>query len=212
MPGAMTSAATAPCPQPTPGLESHSLGSGRSSADLLLRALGYESADLAGSARIYDQLRQIAHAHRARWGGNTTVCTTALIHEAYIKLARSGLRFQTRAHFVATASRAMRQVLVTYAEAQCTQKRGGGDRALSLDEVGDLLDCEPEVVAAVGESLRRLAKRDARGARVVECRFFAGLTVDETAEALGLSAATVRRAWDRVRTWLYLDLHPDAAA
>ncbi len=208
----MTSVAAPPCSQPTRRLASLSLGSEPSSADRLLSALGYESADLAGSARIYNQLRQIAHAHRARWGGNTTVCTTALIHEAYIKLARSGLRFQTRAHFVATASRAMRQVLVTYAEAQCTQKRGGGERALSLDDAGDLLDCEPEEVAAVGESLRRLAQRDERGARVVECRFFAGLTVDETAEALGLSAATVRRAWDRVRTWLYLDLHPDSAA
>lgn len=184
-----------------------------SDADRLLSVLGYERDDLDRASQIYNQLRQIARAHRVRWGGDATVCTTALVHEAYLKLSRSSLRFQSRAHFMATSSRAMRQVLVTYAEARCAQKRGGGERHLSLDEahlggLGGLGAHDAAEVAAVDESLRRLARWDERGARVVECRFFAGLTVDETAEALELSPATVRRIWQKVRTWLYLDLHP----
>lgn len=192
----------------------HHLGSEPSDADRLLSALGHEKEDVGRAGRIYGQLRQIAHSHRVRWGGNTTVCTTALVHEAYLKLSKSSLRFQSRAHFLATSSRAMRQVLVTYAEGQSTQKRGGGERCLQLDEatMGGLSAHEADEVAAIDESLRRLARWDERGARVVECRFFAGLTVDETAEALGLSPATVRRTWDKVRTWLYADLHPDATA
>jgi RNA polymerase sigma factor (TIGR02999 family) len=183
-------------------------------ADDLLNALDYDRGDTERSAHVYGQLRQIAHSHRLRWGGDATVCTTALVHEAYLKLAKSKLRFQSRAHFMATSSRAMRQVLVTYAEARCTQKRGGGERSLSLDEVNvaDLSDREAAEIASIDESLRRLARWDERGARVVECRFFAGLTVDETAEALEMSPATVRRSWHKVRTWLYLDLHPSPAA
>ena len=183
-----------------------------SDVDQLLSVLGYEPDDVDRSAKIYGQLRQIAHSHRVRWGGDATVCTTALVHEAYLKLSRSQMRFESRAHFMATSSRAMRQVLVTYAEARCTQKRGGGERLLPLDEslMSPLLNRDADEIAAIDESLRRLARWDERGARIVECRFFAGLSVDETAEALGLSPATVRRTWQKVRTWLYLDLHPAA--
>ena len=186
----------------------------RSDVEQLLNALGYSSSDPGRGVRIYAQLRQIAHAHRTRWGGNDTVCTTALVHEAYLKLAQSQVRYDSRAHFFATASRAMRQVLVTYAEAQCAQKRGGGAQTLSLDEtaVVDLSDREVSEVVAIGEALRRLARWDARGARVVECRFFAGLTVDETAEALDLSPATVSRAWQKVRPWLSTELQPEVLA
>ncbi len=175
----------------------------------LLHALGYDD-DPGRGVRIYAQLRQIAHAHRARWGGNDTVCTTALVHEAYLKLAASRLRYDSRAHFLSTASRAMRQVLVTYAEAQCAQKRGGGAARVSLDDltIADLSDREAADVVAIGEALRRLARWDERGARVVECRFFAGLTVDETAEALDLSPATVSRCWQKVRPWLSSELRP----
>jgi RNA polymerase sigma factor (TIGR02999 family) len=178
-------------------------------ADQLLNALGYRAGDALRSKAIYDQLRQIAHSHRIRWVGDPTVCTTALVHEAYLKLARSPLRFRSRAHFLATSSRAMRQVLVTYAEARCAQKRGGGDRALPLEEgcVSGLSDEDAAEITAIGEALRRLARYDERGARVVECRFFAGLTVEETAEALDLSPATVTRTWRSIRTWLYRELH-----
>jgi len=113
-----------------------------------------------------------------------------------------------------TSSRAMRQVLVTYAEAQCTQKRGGGKKPLPLDDASGvvLTDDEAEEIAGIGEALRRLERYDERGARVVECRFFAGLTVDETAEVLGLSPATVTRCWRSVRLWLYNELDETASA
>ncbi len=176
----------------------------------LLDALGFRSRDPSRCARIYAQLRQIAHAHRARWGGDTTVCTTALVHEAYLKLAGSSLRYESRAHFLATASRAMRQVLVTYAEARTAQKRGGGAEPLPLDDNLALTDAEAADLVAIGDALERLARWDERGARVVECRFFAGLTVDETAEALDLSPATVSRAWNKVRPWLHRELHAAA--
>ena len=207
-PPSMTAAP--PAARPAPARRDSHLPGDLSDADRLLSVLGYERDDLDRASQIYNQLRQIARAHRVRWGGDATVCTTALVHEAYLKLSRSTLRFQSRAHFMATSSRAMRQVLVTYAEARCAQKRGGGERHLSLDEaqLGGIGAHDAAEIAAVDESLRRLARWDERGARVVECRFFAGLTVDETAEALGLSPATVRRIWQKVRTWLYLDLHP----
>ena len=174
----------------------------------LLGVLGHRPGEAAPGGRLYVQLREIARAHRARWIGDPTMCTTALVHEAYLKLARSSLRFRSRAHFVMTSSRAMRQVLVTYAEARCAQKRGGGRRPLSLDDVPGIAmsDAEAAEVAGIGEALRRLEQVDARGARVVECRFFGGLTVDETAATLGLSPATVTRCWRAVRLWLYREL------
>lgn len=187
----------APAPRPGPDLDAE--------AAVLLDALGHVDADPADSARVYAQLRQIAHAHRVRAFGTPTVCTTALVHEAYIKLARSTMRFRSRAHFMMTSSRAMRQVLLNYAEARCAQKRGGGRRALALDEASGvaMTDAEAAEIADVGAALRRMERVDPRGARVVECRFFAGLTVDETAEALGLSPATVTRSWRAARTWLF---------
>ena len=174
----------------------------------LLGVLGHNDGAPEQCGHIYEQLRQIAHAHRMRWIGTPSVCTTALVHEAYLKLARSSLRFRSRTHFMMTSSRAMRQVLVTYAEAQCTQKRGGGRKPIPLDDASGvaLTDEEAEEIAGIGEALRRLERYDERGARVVECRFFAGLTVDETAEVLGLSPATVTRCWRSVRLWLYNEL------
>lgn len=159
-------------------------------------------------ARIYAELRQIAHAHRVRSFGTPSVCTTELVHEAYLKLARSSMRFRSRAHFMMTSSRAMRQVLLTYAEARCAQKRGGGKRPISIDEASHLVmsDDEAAEIAGIGEALTRLARHDERGVRVVECRFFGGLTVDETAETLGLSPATVTRSWRSARTWLFDEL------
>lgn len=189
-------------------------GAREDDVDLLLDALGHRSGDAAQSKAIYDQLRLIAHSHRLRWIGDPTVCTTALVHEAYLKLARSSLRFRSRAHFLATSSRAMRQVLVTYAEARCAQKRGGPEHDLELDEsrVSDISDADAHEITAIGEALRRLARVDERGARIVECRFFGGLTVEETAEALDLSPATVTRSWRSIRTWLYRELNDEAPA
>jgi RNA polymerase sigma factor (TIGR02999 family) len=178
---------------------------------LLLGVLGHRDDAPERGVRIYEQLRRMAAAHRFRYFGTPSMCTTALVHEAYLKLAQSSMDFRSRSHFMMTLSRAMRQVLLTYAEARCAQKRGGGQRPLSLDETSVVVvtDDEAAEIAGIGEALERLEKVDERGARVVECRFFAGLTVDETAATLGVSPATVTRSWREVRVWLYRELAAD---
>lgn len=165
--------------------------------------------------RLYDELRRLARHHRARWNGNDTLNTTALVHEAYFKLVGSVEGFENRSHVLGIASRAMRQVLVTYAEGQRAQKRGGGVPNLSLEDAeGDplLTDEQAETITALDEALARLARADERAARVVECRFFGGMSVEETAEALELSVATVGRSWRAARAWLYGELKPEALA
>ena len=178
----------------------------------LLGVLGHRDDAPERGARIYEQLRRMAAAHRFRYIGTPSVCTTALVHEAYLKLAQSSMAFRSRSHFMMTLSRAMRQVLLTYAEARCAQKRGGGQRPLPLDETSAIVvtDAEAAELAGIGEALARLEKVDERGAHVVECRFFAGLTVDETAATLGISPATVTRCWREVRVWLYRELSAEA--
>jgi len=153
-------------------------------------------------AAMYDELQRIARTHRARWQGDDTLNTTALVHEAYLKLVNvDGLT--DRAHALAIASRAMRQVLVSYAIARHAAKRGGGAAHVPLDEHHLLSDDGADRVMALHEALSRLAARDERAARIVECRFFGGLSADETAEALGLSRATVGRSWRLARAWLH---------
>ena len=180
----------------------------------LLDALRRGEADSeALFRRLYDELRRLAHHHRARWHGNETLNTTALVHEAYFKLVGSVEGFENRSHVLGVASRAMRQVLVTYAEAARAQKRGGGVPDVPLDDalqLGDplLSDEQAETITSLDEALVRLAKADERAARVVECRFFGGMTVEETAEALDLSVATVGRSWRAARAWLYGELKP----
>lgn len=165
--------------------------------------------------RLYDDLRRLAKAHRARWHGNPTLNTTAIVHEAYLKVAEAD-PFDGHGHFLGVASRAMRQVLVSYAESQRALKRGGGRVAASLDDAppGALLTApQIEEVLTVDNALRRLAALDERAARVVEARVFGGLSIEETAAALGVSEATVTRDWRRARAWLRGELGaapPDA--
>ncbi|MDP2479409.1 MAG: ECF-type sigma factor [Candidatus Palauibacterales bacterium] len=161
---------------------------------------------------VYGDLRARAHAQRRRWHGQETLNTTALIHETYIKLAGAGADdWESRAHFLAIASRAMRQVLVDYARRQGAAKRGGEWRPVSLDEI--LLDPErsvaggrSEAVLALEASLASLEEANPRHGRIVECRFFGGMTIGDTAEALGLSPATVKRGWAVAQAWLYRDI------
>src|SRR5690606_16367285 len=151
----------------------------------------------------------LARHHRARWHGNDTLNTTALVHEAYLKLVGGEDGYAGRAHFLAVASKAMRHVLYTYAERQAAQKRGGGAADLPLDEAALVPPHRAEAVVALEEALARLEVVDERAARVVECRFFGGLEVEETAEALGVSARTVTRDWAAARAWLYGELKRD---
>ena len=161
---------------------------------------------------VYQELRSIAE----RIGPNRpedTLTPTALVHEAYIKLVdQDRLDFDGRAHFFGAAARAMRQVMVDGARRRQRAKRGGGERPLRL---GTSLEApaaqRPEPLLALDEALVRFERIDPRAARVVECRYFAGLTIEETAEALGLSASTVKREWTAARAWLHRELaRPDA--
>jgi len=156
-------------------------------------------------ALTYQELRAIAHrrlAARGRGGGGT-LSTTALVHEAYLKLVdQSRAGWQDRAHFLALASLAMRHVLVDRARERSTLKRGGARRQITLDDEALAVEDQPEALLQLNDALDRLATVEPRFARVVECRFFGGLTERETAEALGLTTRTVQRDWVKARVLL----------
>lgn len=164
---------------------------------------------------VYDELRALAHHHLADEHRADTFSTTALVHEAYLKLVRlDRTTFRSRAYFYAVASRAMRRILVDYARARLRQRRGGGTVPLPLDAPGVealvLDEARSADLVALDEALDRLAAVDARMAAVVEHRFFAGLTLDDVAEAMDLPLAEVRREWTMARAWLYRAMQDDA--
>ena len=158
---------------------------------------------------LYDQLRAAAHRQRRRWRGDETIGTTVLVHEAYLKLRKQRqIHVEDTDHFLALSSQAMRHVLSNYAEQRCARKRGGGmervavqDIAVAADTAGAADEAE-EMLAAMNEALRWLERDHARACRIVECRFFGGLTVEQTAVALGISARTVKRDWAFAQAWL----------
>jgi RNA polymerase sigma factor (TIGR02999 family) len=160
---------------------------------------------------VYAHLRAVARAQLRRDGrgrdGAHTLSTTALVHEAYFKLADAPrLDARDRAHFLAVAARAMRQVLVEYARRHRAAKRGGGAAALDLDAAQVAVEERADALVALDEALSRLAALSERLARVVELRFFGGLSEEETAAALGVTDRTVRRDWVKARAWLHAEL------
>lgn len=165
---------------------------------------------------VYHQLRQVAHRQLGAEASGHTLSTTALVHEAYLKLIdQTRVQWQDRAHFFAIASRAMRRILIDYARRHRAVRRGGvADGTplppVSLDEVELPVAERAEALLALDEALDRLAHVDARLAQVVECRFFAGLTEAETAAALDVSQRTVAREWVVAKGWLYQELRDDA--
>lgn len=153
--------------------------------------------------RIYDELRRIARLRMRGERAGHTLDTTDLVHEAYLKLVRiDHMNWQNRAHFFAVASQAMRNILIDYAVRRKAQKRGGDRDRVTLGAEHLGTEAHLEDLVALDQALERLAAIDARQARVVECRFFGGLTIEETAEALGISSATVSRDWAVARAWL----------
>lgn len=161
----------------------------------------HELDDLVAFA--YQELRAIAHGRLAARGGNGTLSTTALVHEAYLKLAdQSTSRWRDRSHFFAVASLAMRHVLVDCAKARATLKRGGERRRITLDDADIAVDNQADALLQLDDALERLAEVEPRLARVVECRFFGGLTEEEIAGALGVTVRTVRRDWVKARVML----------
>lgn len=150
---------------------------------------------------VYDELRRIARRERLRVAGGDTLMTTALVHEAYLRLRdRDGIG--SRAHFLSVSALAMRGILVDRVRTQLAQKRGAGADHVSIDEIDDLVVEDEQQVLAVDEALNALARLNPRLVRVVECRFFAGYSEPETAEALGLSERSVQRDWSLARAWL----------
>lgn len=159
---------------------------------------------------VYDELRSIARRQLRHERPDHTLSTTALVHEAYVRLVdQTRVEWQDRAHFCAVASRAMRRILVDHARRRHALKRGGPDRPLSLDEAQVAVDAQADLLVALDDTLDRLAQFSDRLAQIVEMRFFGGMTEAETAEALGLSARTVRRDWVKAKAWLYKELYPD---
>lgn len=154
---------------------------------------------------VYDDLRRIARA-QLRGRTDQTLRSTSLVHEAYVRLVDASATFEDRQHFLAVCATAMRQIVISAARRRAAAKRGGDAERVPLEDdlVGDV-DRAEELVA-LDDALERLAARDERLARVVECRYFAGLTEPETAEALGMSLRTVQRDWMRARAWLRADL------
>ncbi|MHC4093081.1 MAG: sigma-70 family RNA polymerase sigma factor [Planctomycetota bacterium] len=157
---------------------------------------------------IYDELRRIAH--RQRWGerDDHTLTTTALVHEAYLKLVdQRQMDWENRAHFLGVAARAMRRILVSYARGRHAAKRGGVRTRVALDEAFGLVeDSRVEEILGLDEALQRLEQINPRHANIVQCRFFGGLTIEETAEALGVAPITVTRDWRMARAWLRHEL------
>ncbi len=152
---------------------------------------------------IYEDLREMASSYLRRERPDHTLQPTALVHESYLRLVgQHAVDWNNRLHFLSVAARMMRRILSNYAAARKTDKRGKGEPRLELDAALELYDRRAVDIGAVDEALRGLEEMDPRQARVVELRFFGGLTTEETAELLGLSVATVKRDWLTARRWL----------
>ena len=165
-------------------------------------------------ALVYEELRRIARHRLRRTDRGQTLDTNGLVHEAYLKLVRDqGLRLNDRQHLLALSARAMRQVVVTRARARATGKRGGGQWRVPLEE-GEhaAAEAQAEWLLDVDRALELLRQRDERLADLVDCRFFAGMSEEEAAEALGVSLRTVQRDWRRARAWLRAELESADAA
>ncbi|CAN5181464.1 sigma-70 family RNA polymerase sigma factor [soil metagenome] len=156
---------------------------------------------------VYDELRAIAHRRMRNEPAGHILDTGALVHEAYLKLVdQERADWQNRAHFFAISARAMRRILLDYAIGRQAQKRGGGRDQVPLEEVVVAAEQRSDELLALDEALGRLESVDERQVRVVECRFFGGMNIEETAEALGISPATVKRDWTVARAWLNREL------
>jgi RNA polymerase sigma factor (TIGR02999 family) len=163
---------------------------------------------------VYEELREVAGRLRRRWEADDSLNTTALVHETYLRLAgTSAMAWEDRPHFMCVAARAMRQILLDHAKRRHAAKRGGRARMVPLHEIEaalggahDATDAGADALVALDEALHRLQAHDQRQTRIVECRFFGGMTIEDTATALGISPATVKRGWAMAQAWLYREL------
>jgi RNA polymerase sigma factor (TIGR02999 family) len=175
------------------------------------RLVGYGRGDKEALDKlmpaVYDELRRQAARYLRRERAGHTLQTTALIHEAYVRLVdQRNVQWQNRAHFFGIAAQMMRRILVDHARTKKRAKRGGSDVKISLADATILVKEQDLDVVALDEALTRLAEIDEQQSRVVELRFFSGLTVEETAEVMGISPATVKRDWSMAKAWLHREL------
>src|SRR6478736_2449155 len=160
---------------------------------------------------VYEELRRLAHHFMDGQRSDHTLQTTALVNEAYLRLAdQTNPSWQNRAHFFAVAARAMRQIVVDYARSQQSQKRGGGALKIELDEAAIVSPEQSQEIIDLHEALERLGTLDSRKGQVVELKYFGGLNYDEIAEVLKISPVTVRRDWEFAKLWLYTELKESA--
>lgn len=160
---------------------------------------------------VHQELRRLAHYYLKRERPGHTLQTTALVNEAYLKLVdHKGMRWQNRAHFYAVAAQAMRRILVDYARSRDALKRGGGLAPVPLDEASAVADAQAGNLLALNDALDQLALLDERKSRIVVLRYFGGMSVEETAEVVGLSATTVMREWSSAKAWLLRAMSPEA--
>jgi RNA polymerase sigma-70 factor, ECF subfamily len=170
------------------------------------------AAGPAGAERlvplVYEELRRLAHRHLECEATGHTLTTTDLVHQAYLHLAgQDRTEWQSKEHFMAIAATAMRRILVDHARTVGRLKRGGALQRVPLETADVAVEERAELMIALDEALDRLRELDARQAQVVECRFFAGLTEDQTAAALGISIRTARRDWTKAKAWLYGEIY-----
>ena len=159
---------------------------------------------------VYEELRRLAHQYMSREGPGHTMQTTELVNEAYLRLVdQKQAAWQNRDQFLGVAAQLMRRVLIDHARGRASEKRGGAARPVLLDEAAVLSPTQAEEVLAVDEALQRLSELDLRKGRIVELRYFGGLTVAETAEVLKISAVTVMRDWSFAKAWLHRELSCD---
>jgi RNA polymerase sigma factor (TIGR02999 family) len=162
--------------------------------------------------RVYDELRRLADIQLRRVGRDQTLGTTAIVHEAYLKLIRNEtIPWEDRGHFYAVAATAMRQILLNHVRHHLAKKRGGG-RPVPLEDHDAPVEAAAAELVEIDAALEKLAALDGRLAKVVELRYFAGLSVKEVAEVLGVTDRTIKRDWQAARAFLYRELHPDGDA
>ena len=181
--------------------------------ELLIKARSGDSSALANVfPLIYEEMRRLAQQQLEREPDGHTLSPTALVHEAYMRLVDyTRMAWTGRAHFMAVAAVAMRRILVDHARAQRSVKRGGAQRRVAIDSADLAVEDRAEVLLALDEALDRLMHFDQRTAQVVECRFFGGMTEEDTADGLGIGLRTVKRDWARAKSWLHREIAADLA-
>jgi RNA polymerase sigma-70 factor, ECF subfamily len=179
--------------------------------DLLIRASSGDESAMAGIfPHIYEELRHLAHRQLQRENVGLTLNTTSLVHEAYIRLIdQTRVQWSGRAHFMAIAATAMRRILIDSARQHRSHKRGGKLARVPLESIQLPTEDRAELLIALNDALDRLTLLDQRQAQVVECRFFGGMTEEETAQALGIGLRTAKRDWAKARSWLYQEIYSD---